>query len=416
MMIQKNKKTYCQIKILVVVMAKRYFFTSESVTGGHPDKVADQISDAIYDELLKQDPDSRSAIEVFTTTGLVVIGGEIKTKASIDIEKIARETIRDIGYDKPEIGFNYSDIGVLITVHEQSPDIAQGVEEGRGDFKEQGAGDQGMMFGYATNETQEFMPLPIMIAHKLTMKLTDVRKNGTLPYLRPDGKSQVTVEYENGKAKRIDTIVIAAHHSRDVDMEKLRSDIKEHVIKPVVGDLADENTKYFINATGKFEFGGPPADTGLTGRKIIVDSYGGYGRHGGGAFSGKCITKVDRSASYMARYVAKNVVAAGLADRCEVQIAYAIGVAQPVSLHVETFGTHKIPEERIEELIKKHFDLRPKAIIEHLNLKRPIYKKTAAYGHFGRNDPDFTWEKTDKADELRKDAGITQNETKPITY
>lgn len=386
-------------------MPKRYLFTSESVTEGHPDKVADQIADAIYDELLKQDPETHSAIECFTTTGLVVVGGEIKSKARIDIEKIVRNTIKDIGYDKPEIGFNYSDVAVLMTVHEQSPDIAQGVEEGKGDFEEQGAGDQGMMFGYATNETPEYMPLPIVLAHKLTMKLTEVRKNGTLPYLRPDGKSQVTVEYEDGRAKRIDTVVIAAHHSKDVDMEKLRQEIKEQVVNPVVGGMADENTKYLINATGRFEHGGPSADTGLTGRKIIVDSYGGHGSHGGGAFSGKCITKVDRSASYMARYMAKNVVAAGLADKCEVQIAYAIGVAQPVSLHINTFGTHKIPEERIEELVKKHFDLRPKAIIEYLNLKRPIYRKTTNYGHFGRDDPDFTWERTDKAEELKQEAG-----------
>ena len=383
---------------------KKFLFTSESVTEGHPDKVADQISDAIYDELLKEDPESRAGIECFTTTGLVVIGGEIRTKAKIDIEKIVRQTIKDIGYDRPEIGFNSSDVGVMITVHEQSPDIAQGVDAS--EKKEQGAGDQGMMFGYATNETPEMMPLPITLAHKLAMKLSEARKNGTLPYLWPDGKSQVSVEYEDGRAKRIDTIVIAAHHSKDADMEKLRNEIKEHVVKPVVGHLVDDNTKYFINATGRFELGGPPADTGLTGRKIIVDTYGGYGRHGGGCFSGKCISKVDRSASYMARYIAKNVVAAGLADRCEVQLAYSIGVAQPVSVYVDTFGTHKIPEEKIEELVRKHFDMRPASIIEHLNLKRPIYRKTAAYGHFGRNDPDFTWEKTDKAAVLREAAGL----------
>jgi S-adenosylmethionine synthetase len=336
----------------------------------------------------------------------VVVGGEIKSKAKVDIEKVVRDTIKRIGYDKPECGFNSSDVAVLMTVHEQSPDIAQGVEEGTGDFKDQGAGDQGLMFGYATNETESMLPLPIDLAHKLTMRLSGVRKSGQLPYLWPDGKSQVTVEYEDGKAKRVDTVVIAAHHAKGVDMERLRQEIKEHVVNPVVGNLVDMNTKYFINATGRFEFGGPPADTGLTGRKLIVDSYGGYGRHGGGAYSGKCITKVDRSASYMARHVAKNVVAAGLADECEVQVAYAIGVADPVSLHVNTFGTAKIPEERIEELIKKHFDLRPKAIIEYLDLKRPIYKKTANYGHFGRNDPDFSWERTDKADALRADAGM----------
>ncbi|MDI6721678.1 MAG: methionine adenosyltransferase, partial [Candidatus Aenigmarchaeota archaeon] len=327
-----------------------------------------------------------------------------KTKAKVDFERVARETLRQIGYDKPEIGFNCKDISILLTVHEQSPDIAQGVEEGKGEFKEQGAGDQGLMYGYATNETPELMPLPILLAHRLTEKLSEVRKNGTLPYLWPDGKSQVTVEYNDGKAAKVDTVVIAAHHSKDVEMEKLREDIKKHVVTPVVGKWIDDSTKYFINATGRFEIGGPPADTGLTGRKIIVDTYGGSGHHGGGCFSGKCITKVDRSAAYMARYVAKNIVAAGLADRCEIQVAYAIGVAQPVSIHVNTFGTNKIPEEKIEELVKKLFDFRPKQIIDHLNLKRPIYRKTAAYGHFGRNDPDFTWERTDMAEKLKKEA------------
>jgi len=331
-----------------------------------------------------------------------VIGGEIRSNAKADIEKIARETLKRIGYDKPEIGFCYSDVGILITVHEQSPDIAQGVDEAEG--KEQGAGDQGMMFGYATNETEEFLPLPISLAHKLAQKLTEARKTGLLPYLWPDGKSQVTVEYIDGKAARVDTVVIAAHHSKDVTTEQLRKDIQKHVIEPIAGKWTDANTKYFTNATGRFEIGGPPADTGLTGRKIIVDTYGGYGRHGGGCFSGKCITKVDRSASYMARYAAKNIVAAGLADKCEVQVAYAIGIAEPVSLLVDTFGTGKIPDEQIEAAVKKIFDFRPKAIIEQLNLKRPIYKKTAAYGHFGRQDKDFTWENTNKAEALRKAA------------
>ncbi len=381
---------------------KKYLFTSESVTEGHSDKVCDQISDAIYDEMLKQDPDSHAGIECFATTGLVLVGGEARTKAYINIQEVVRRVLKEIGYDKSEYGFCADDVGVVNTLHEQSPDIAQGVDEGKGDYKEQGAGDQGLMFGYACNETEEFMPLPIVLAHKLTMKLAEVRKNGTLNYLRPDGKSQVTVEYDNGQTKRIDTVVIAAHHSADVPIEKLRQDIKEKVIKPVLGDMVDENTKYFINATGKFVFGGPPADAGLTGRKIIVDTYGGVGAHGGGCFSGKCVTKVDRSGAYMARYAAKNVVAAGLADKCELQVAYAIGVAQPVSIFVNTESTGKISDEKIAEIIGKVFDFRPKQITKHLNLKRPIYQKTACYGHFGRNDPDFTWEKTDKVEELKK--------------
>ena len=380
--------------------------TSESVTEGHPDKVCDQISDGIYDEMLKQDPDSHAGVETFCTTGLVVVGGEARTKAYVDIEAVVRRVLRDIGYDKQEYGFCCDDVGVMVTLHEQSPDIAQGVDEGKGEFKEQGAGDQGLMVGYATDETPEFMPLPIVLAHRLTGRLAEVRKKKILPYLRPDGKSQVTIEYDNGCAKRLETVVIAAHHAKNVSTKKLRSDILNKVIKPVVGKLMDRKTKVFINTTGKFILGGPPADAGLTGRKIIVDTYGGAVPHGGGAFSGKCVYKVDRSGAYMARYAAKNVVAAGLAGRCLVQVAYAIGVAAPVGVYIDTLGTNKIAESKILELINKHFDFRPKQIINHLNLKRPIYQKTAAYGHFGRSDKDFTWEATDKIKLLRKEAKL----------
>ena len=380
--------------------------TSESVTEGHPDKVCDQISDGVYDAMLKQDPDSHAGIETFCTTGLVVVGGEARTKAYVDIETVVRRVLRDIGYDKQEYGFCADDVGVMVTLHEQSPDIAQGVDEGQGEFKEQGAGDQGLMIGYATKETPEFMPLPIVLAHKLTKKLAQVRKQKILPYLRPDGKSQVTIEYDNGRAKRLETVVIAAHHAKSVSSKKLKADILNRVIKPVVGKLLDRKTKIFINATGKFILGGPPADAGLTGRKIIVDTYGGAAPHGGGAFSGKDVSKVDRSGAYMARYAAKNVVAAGLADRCLVQVAYAIGVAAPVGVYLDTYGTNKIAESKILGLVHRHFDFRPKQIIDHLNLKRPIYQKTAAYGHFGRSDKDFTWEAIDKAGILKKEGKI----------
>jgi S-adenosylmethionine synthetase len=385
-------------------MGRNYLFTSESVTEGHPDKVCDQISDAILDEFLKQDPESRVAVETLTTTGIVVVAGEVTSRAKFDVQDVVRKTLREIGYDDPQFGFDADSCSVLVSLHSQSPDISQGVSSTEN--KEQGAGDQGLMFGYATNETEEMMPMPIMLAHKLTKKLAEVRKNKSLPWIRPDGKSQVTVEYEDGKPKKLETIVIATQHSPEISNEQIKKEIIEKVIKPVCGKYWHDKIKVHVNPTGRFVIGGPPGDAGLTGRKIIVDTYGGMGRHGGGAFSGKDPSKVDRSACYMCRYIAKNIVAAGLAERCEVQVAYAIGVAEPVSLMVSTFDTGKIPEEQIENLVRKHFDMRPAAIISQLQLKRPIYRKTAAYGHFGRNEPEFSWEKTDKAEVLRKAAGL----------
>ncbi|MEO9309452.1 MAG: methionine adenosyltransferase [Nitrososphaera sp.] len=385
-------------------MARSFLFTSESVTEGHPDKICDKISDALLDEFLRQDPDSRVAVETMTTTGVVIVAGEVTTKAKFDVQQVVRDTIREIGYDKPEYGFDADTCSVLVSLHAQSPDISQGVTAT--DNKDQGAGDQGLMFGYAVNETDELMPLPILIAHKLTRRLAEVRKNNELSWVRPDGKSQVSVEYEDGKPKRIETVVISTQHSPEVSNSEIRQQIIDKVIKPVCGKWWHDKIKIHVNPTGRFVIGGPPGDSGLTGRKIIVDTYGGAGRHGGGAFSGKDPSKVDRSACYMCRYIAKNIVAAGLAAKCEVQVAYAIGVAEPVSLMVNTFGTSKIPEEDIENLVRKHFDMRPAAIISQLGLKRPIYKDTAAYGHFGRTDVQFPWEKTDKADLLRRAAGL----------
>ncbi|MGA8152506.1 MAG: methionine adenosyltransferase [Terriglobales bacterium] len=381
----------------------RYLFTSESVTEGHPDKIADQISDSILDACLAEDPVSRVACETLTATGLVVVAGEITTKAYVDFQSVVRGVVSSIGYDNALYGFDANTCAVISSINKQSGDIAMGVDTG-------GAGDQGMMFGYACNETQELMPMPISLAHKLCMRLSEVRKHGKLPYLRPDGKSQVTVEYdENHKPRRVDAVVVSTQHSETVTNDELRADILKHVIQATIPpQLLDEDTKYHINPTGRFVIGGPMGDTGLTGRKIIVDTYGGMGRHGGGAFSGKDPTKVDRSAAYMARHIAKNIVAAGLADRCEVQLAYAIGVADPVSVLVETFGTEKVDKAVIPELVRANFKLTPRAIIESLNLRRPIYCKTAAYGHFGRNDPDFTWESTARAAQLASDAGLRE--------
>ena len=385
-------------------------FTSESVTEGHPDKICDQISDAILDSLLAQDPMSRVACETTATTGMVMVMGEITTKGYVDVQKVVRETVKEIGYDRAKYGFDCDTLAVLSSIDEQSADIAMGVDEAlesrqgeKDEVEAVGAGDQGMMFGFATNETPEFMPLPIAMAHRLSRRLTEVRKNGTLPYLRPDGKTQVTVEYEDNKPKRIDAIVISTQHGEEVTLEQIERDLKEFVINAVIpSELLDSETKYYINPTGRFVVGGPQGDSGLTGRKIIVDTYGGYGRHGGGAFSGKDPTKVDRSAAYAARWVAKNLVAAGVADKLEIQLAYAIGVAKPVSIEIDTFGTGKVDEETLVKIVEKVFDLRPGAIIRDLELRRPIYKQTAAYGHFGRTDVNLPWEQLNKVEEIKK--------------
>ncbi|MBP2071196.1 methionine adenosyltransferase [Thermoanaerobacterium butyriciformans] len=387
------------------------YFTSESVTEGHPDKICDQISDAIVDEILKNDPYARIACETAVTTGMVLVMGEISTKCYVDIPKVARKVIEEIGYTRAKYGFDADTCSVLTSIDEQSPDIALGVDKAlevkkgisHDELEEQGAGDQGMMFGYACTETPELMPLPISLAHRLARRLAEVRKNGTLGYLRPDGKTQVTIEYIDDVPKRVDSIVVSTQHSPDVDHDKIENDVKEYVIKPIVPpELIDEDTKIYVNPTGRFVVGGPQGDSGLTGRKIIVDTYGGYARHGGGAFSGKDPSKVDRSAAYAARYVAKNIVAAGLADRCEVQLAYAIGVATPLEVNIDTFGTGKIPDDEISDIVKKVFDLRPAAIIRDLDLRRPIYRQVAAYGHFGRTDLDLTWERTDRVEILKK--------------
>ena len=386
----------------------KYLFTSESVTEGHPDKICDQVSDAILDAIYKEDPYGRVACESLTKTGMVMVAGEITTTAYVNIPAIVRGVLKDIGYTKSEYGIDYETCAVLVHLEEQSPDIAQGVNAAAAkgkEGKEQGAGDQGMMFGYATNETPEFMPLPILLAHKLTKRMAEVRKKKIVKYMRPDGKSQVTVLYEDGKPLYVTTVVVSTQHDDVVSHDRIQKDMIKYVIKPVCGKWLRQNTKFLVNPTGKFVRGGPYADAGVTGRKIIVDTYGGHGSHGGGAFSGKDPSKVDRSAAYAARYIAKNVVAAGLADKCEVQLAYAIGVAEPVSILVHTFHTNRIPEDKIAELVRKHFPIKPADIIEKLYLRRPIYRTTASYGHFGREDPDFTWERTDKADTLRKEAG-----------
>ncbi len=393
-------------------MSDSYYFTSESVSEGHPDKVADQISDAILDAILTQDKYSRVAAETLCNTGLVVLAGEITSKATIDYQSVARETIKRIGYDNTDYGIDYRGCAVLVAYDKQSPDIAQGVDEGRGLNLEQGAGDQGLMFGYACNETPQLMPLPIHLAHRLVERQAMLRKNGKLPWLRPDAKSQVTIRYVDGKAKEIDTVVLSTQHAPEIEHKLLCEAVIEEIIKPVLPkDMIPKNIKYLVNPTGRFVVGGPQGDCGLTGRKIIVDTYGGAAPHGGGAFSGKDPSKVDRSAAYAARYVAKNVVAAGLANRCQVQVSYAIGVARPTSVMITTFGTGKVSDEKLEELVLKHFDLRPKGIIQMLDLLRPIYQKTAAYGHFGREDADFSWEKTDKAQTLAADAGVKARAT-----
>lgn len=380
-------------------MARRYLFTSESVTEGHPDKICDQVSDSILDELISQDPDSRVAVEAMTTTGIVFVAGEVTSNARIDAQDVVRRTLKNIGYNGLKHGFDGNSCSVLTSIHEQSPDISMGVS--RNENGVQGAGDQGLMFGYATNETSELMPLPITLAHKLTMKLATVRKEKTLDWMGPDGKSQVSVIYEDSVPKKIDTVVVSTQHTEDISTSQVREEIISKVIKPVCEDLINNSTKFLVNPTGRFVIGGPVGDTGLTGRKIIADTYGGMGRHGGGAFSGKDPSKVDRSACYMARYIAKNIVASALASKCEVQLAYAIGVAYPVSIMVDTFNTGKVDEEKIESQVREIFNTTPQGIIETLRLKRPIYKKTAAYGHFGRNDPDFTWEKTDKSSSFK---------------
>ena len=403
-----SRKLEAKNQILGGYMVKRkIIISSESVTEGHPDKMCDLISDAILDEAFRQDEYSRVALETGTKNGGVMVFGEMTTKAYIDIPRIVRDTIKGIGYTRSEYGIEWETCSVWVQITEQSPDISQGVSEGDGLHKEQGAGDQGMMYGYACNETKELMPLPISLAHKLTKKLSEIRKSGGIPYLRPDGKSQVSIEYnEKGKPVRADTIVVSTQHDAGIAYDRIRNDVIEKIIKPVCKDWIDKDTTFHVNPTGAFIRGGPYADAGLTGRKIIVDTYGGVGRHGGGAFSGKDPTKVDRSAAYATRYIAKNIVAAGLADKCEIQFAYAIGVAEPVSINIDCFGTNKIPVDKIEKLVREFFPIKPSDILETLSLRRPIFKKTASYGHFGRNDPDFTWEKTDKAALLRKEAGL----------